>query len=110
MAATFVLRKSSDGQYYFNLRAGNHRIILTSERYTTKQAAQKGIDSVRRNASNDQYFQRKVSKRKNPYFVLTAAQGEPLGSSEEYSSATAARKGIAAVQRVAPKAEVIEFS
>ncbi len=108
MAAAFVLRKSSDGQYFFNLRANNNRVILTSERYTTKQSAHKGIDSVRRNAVDDKHFQRKISRRGNPYFVLTASRGEPLGSSEEYSSAVAAKKGIAAVQRVASKAGVVE--
>ena len=35
----------------FNLHAPNHEVIATSERYTTKLAAEDGIDSVRRNAS-----------------------------------------------------------
>jgi len=36
MAAAYVLKKSSDDQFYFNLRADNNEVILTSERYTQK--------------------------------------------------------------------------
>ena len=43
MAAACVLQRSSDDQYYFNLRAGNNQVILTSERYSTKASAENGI-------------------------------------------------------------------
>ncbi len=49
MAAKFVLKKSGT-QYMFNLKAGNGEIIATSERYATKQGAQNGIESVKKNA------------------------------------------------------------
>ncbi len=50
MAARFVIQKKQSGQYHFVLRAANGEIIATSENYTTKAAAQKGIDSVKANA------------------------------------------------------------
>src|SRR6266508_4873988 len=108
MAATFVLQRSTDQQYYFNLRAENNETILTSERYTSKSAAQTGIDAVRRNAADDNRYSRKHSARGQPYFVLTAANGEPLGTSEEYSSAAAMENGVAAVKRVAPSASIAD--
>lgn len=40
-------RKSRDGQFYFVLKAANHRIIGTSEMYKTEQAREKGIDAVK---------------------------------------------------------------
>lgn len=46
----FELKKSSDDQYYFNLTAKNGQTIATSERYTTKAAAENGIASVKTNA------------------------------------------------------------
>lgn len=49
--ARYDLRKSSDGQYYFNLVASNGEPVATSERYTTKSNAERGIDAVRRAAS-----------------------------------------------------------
>ena len=51
MAAKFVVKKTSDGQFRFNLKAGNGEVIATSESYTTKAAALKGIESVKANAA-----------------------------------------------------------
>lgn len=47
----FAIWKSSNGQYYFHLKAKNGEKIVQSELYTTKAAAQKGIDAVIRNAA-----------------------------------------------------------
>jgi uncharacterized protein YegP (UPF0339 family) len=52
MAGKFVLKKTSNGQFRFNLKAGNGEIIATSETYTTKAAAENGIESVRKNAAD----------------------------------------------------------
>jgi len=50
MAGKFEVKKRKDGQFYFNLKAGNGEIVATSESYKQKASALKGIDSVRRNA------------------------------------------------------------
>jgi uncharacterized protein len=52
MAGKFVLKRSSNGKFYFNLLAGNNEIIATSEMYESKAAAHKGIESVRHNATD----------------------------------------------------------
>jgi uncharacterized protein len=54
MAAKFVLKKGSTGKYGFNLVATNGQIIATSEAYESKASALKGIESVKRNAPNDE--------------------------------------------------------
>lgn len=51
MAAKFVIKKGSGGQFHFNLVAVNGEIVATSERYTTKEAAIKGTDAVKRAAA-----------------------------------------------------------
>jgi uncharacterized protein YegP (UPF0339 family) len=51
MAAKFVIKKSSNGQYKFDLKVGNGEIIASSELYTTKASAQNGIASVKTNAA-----------------------------------------------------------
>ena len=50
MAGKFEIKKRKDGQFYFNLKAGNGEVIATSEAYRQKASALKGIESVRRNA------------------------------------------------------------
>lgn len=50
MAAKFELKKASNGQYHFTLKAGNGEPVAQSETYTTKDSAKNGIKSVRDNA------------------------------------------------------------
>jgi uncharacterized protein YegP (UPF0339 family) len=50
MAAKFVLKKGSTGNFRFNLVATNGQVIATSEAYESKASAIKGIESVKRNS------------------------------------------------------------
>jgi uncharacterized protein YegP (UPF0339 family) len=46
----FEIFKGNDGKYYFRLKAANGEIIAHSEGYSTKQGANDGIASVKKNA------------------------------------------------------------
>jgi uncharacterized protein YegP (UPF0339 family) len=50
MPGKFEIKKTSNGQFRFNLKATNGQIIATSESYKTKAACLNGIESVRKNA------------------------------------------------------------
>lgn len=50
MAGTFELWVDKGGQYRFNLKASNGQVIATSEGYSSKASALKGIESVKANA------------------------------------------------------------
>jgi len=39
MAGKFELKKSANGQFYFNLKSSNGQIILASEMYKSKASA-----------------------------------------------------------------------
>jgi uncharacterized protein len=110
MPGTFELSKARDGQFKFNLKAANGEIILSSETYTSRSSADKGIESVRVNAPIDARYERKTSSANQPYFVLKAGNGEPLGGSEMYSSASAMETGIASVTTNAPTAPVVDLT
>jgi uncharacterized protein YegP (UPF0339 family) len=104
--AAFVVRKSSDGQFYFNLKADNGQTILTSEMYTTKAACMNGIESVKKNAGNEGAYEKKTASNGQEFFVLKAANHEIIGKSESYSSAAARDGGLASVRTNASGAEV----
>ena len=108
MAGKFELKVSSTGKYHFNLKASNGQIILTSEVYETREAAEKGIASVRKNASREKYFERKVSNDGSVYFVLKASNGEPIGMSEMYQSRRSLESGMASVAKNAVTAKVAD--
>lgn len=110
MAGKFVLKMSSNSKYMFNLKAGNGEIILTSEMYESKDGAENGIRSVRVNAPIDERYEKKTSSSAEPYFVLKAANGLTIGTSEMYSSAYARDNGIESVKENAPGAEVEDLA
>ena len=47
MAGKFELYTDRSGEYRFRLKAGNGQVIATSEGYSSKSAAENGIESVR---------------------------------------------------------------
>jgi uncharacterized protein YegP (UPF0339 family) len=106
MSGYYVLSKSAAGKYYFNLKAANHQVILTSEQYESRAAAENGIASVQRNSPDDARYLRKTAARGEPYFVLTAANHQTIGISEMYSSEAARENGIASVKNNGPSTTV----
>jgi uncharacterized protein YegP (UPF0339 family) len=110
MAGKFELKKSAGGKFMFTLKAANGRVILTSETYSSRAAAQDGIKSVKKAAGKDSSFERKMSKKGEPYFALKASNGEIVGSSEMYSSTSAMEGGVASVKENAPDAEIDDLT
>ena len=108
MAGKFELKTSANGKFHFNLKASNGQIILSSEMYETRSAAENGIESVKKNAADDARYERKTSAKGDPYFVLKAANGQEIGRSEMYSAASAMENGIDSVKTNAPDAAIAD--
>ena len=94
----FVIKVRTNGEYQFDLMAGNGQGILTSEGYSSKAACLFGIDSVRRNAELDSRFERKTSTNGKHYFILKATNGLIIGHSEMYESTSSRDNGIESVK------------
>jgi len=47
----FVMKKTSNNQYRFNLVASNGQVVATSETYTRKASALDTIESMRKNVA-----------------------------------------------------------
>jgi len=106
MAARYELKTGKSGKTMFNLLSANSQIILTSETYETKKAAQNGIKSVAKNGANEKRFEVKTAKDGQFYFVLKATNGEVIGKSEMYKAMAGVKRGIASVQKNAGAAVV----
>ncbi|EEU9638432.1 YegP family protein [Escherichia coli] len=101
MAGWFELSKSSDNQFRFVLKAGNGETILTSELYTSKASAEKGIASVRSNSPQEERYEKKrqvTASNGKFYFNLKAANHQIIGSSQMYATAQSRETGIASVK------------
>jgi uncharacterized protein YegP (UPF0339 family) len=110
MSGKFELKAASDKQFHFNLKAGNGEKILASELYTEKRGALNGIEAVKRNSPIDGRYERKTNRGGEPYFVLKAANGEVVGTSESYSSTSAMEHGIESVKKNAPDAPIEDLT
>ncbi|HLP64335.1 YegP family protein [Flavobacterium sp.] len=106
----FVITNRTNGEYQFNLKAGNGQTILASEGYTTKAACLNGVESVKKNSQDDARFEKKESSNGKYYFSLKATNGQIIGSSEMYESASARDNGIESVKKNAPDAETDDQS
>lgn len=104
----FVKKTAKNGQFYFNLKAGNGEIILSSEMYTTKAARDNGIDSVKKNAPLDERYEKKQASNGKYHFNLKASNGQVIGISEMYASVSGRDNGIESVKKNAPNATVVE--
>ena len=104
MPAKFELKTAKNSQFFFNLKATNGEVILTSEMYKSKASAKNGIESVKTNAASDERFEKKTNSKGKPFFVLKAANHQVIGNSESYETEKARDGGIAAVKKAAPGA------
>lgn len=93
----YDLKKAKNGQFHFNLKAGNGEIILASEMYASRASAENGISSVQNNAAFEEQYEIKPSKDGQHYFVLKAKNHQVIGISEMYSTESAVKKGIQSV-------------
>ena len=93
----YELKLAKDGQFMFNLKAANSQIILTSELYRSRAAAENGIVSVQKNGIDAANFEMKATTSDKPYFILKAKNHQEIGRSQYYSSEAAAQNGIQSV-------------
>ena len=110
----YVITKTANEKYRFDLVAGNNEVILSSQVYQARKGALKGIRSVTKNAPkapvfdstdpkakpvSNPKFEIKKAKNKEVYFELVAGNGEPIGISETYTTMAALKNGIKSVKK-----------
>jgi uncharacterized protein YegP (UPF0339 family) len=106
VAGKFELYEDKAGEFRFRLKAGNGENILSSEGYKQKASAENGIASVKKNASEDARYERKETSAGKFMFNLKATNGQVIGTSQSYTSASGRDNGIESVKKNAPDAAV----
>ena len=106
LASHYETIVATNGQRYFNLVASNKQIIATSETYSSKAAAQKGVNATvaavgayieRWENGSGARFHVFAGKDNRYYFSLYAKNGAVVLQSQGYSSEAAALNGTFAV-------------
>lgn len=98
MAGYYELKVAKNGEYFFNLVAGNGQGILKSELYKSRSAAQNGIASVQANCESDDQYECKASTNEKHYFVLKAKNHQVIGQSQMYESESGCNNGMESVK------------
>lgn len=104
----YELKKGA--KFSFVLKAGNHEVILSSQTYEAVEGAKGGIASVQKNGPDAESYEKKSSTAGQPYFVLKAANGQIIGTSEMYSGEAARDNGIASVQANSPSTTIKDLT
>jgi len=118
----YVISKTSDDGYKFNLVAGNNEVIGTSQVFKSLDSAKKSTESVKKFCEADIEDQtlKNYEAKKNPKweiyldkagefrFRLCANNGENLLASEGYTTKANAKKGIESVRKNAGSEIVVK--
>jgi uncharacterized protein len=104
----FEIKKSKDGQILLNLKANNGITILTSEGFSDEERCRESVETVKKNAVNNDRYEIKETEDKKFYFDLKADNDVVVGKSEIYVTKAAAGRGVDAVKRNAPYAHLKE--
>lgn len=121
----FVIEKSKNDKFKFNLKAGNNQIIATSQMYDSLAGCKNGIESVRKNsiaANMEDQTVEGYATAKNPKwevykdakgefrFRLKASNGEIIVTGEGYKAKDGLMNGIESIKKNAPEAEIVDKS
>ena len=105
-----IFQSEKDSKYYFNLKAKNGQVILSSQGYAQKAGAKNGIESVRKNCADDNCFDKKEAANGKLYFNLMSTNGQVIGKSQMYASRSGMNNGVESVKKTAPQAEMVDLT
>ena len=95
MPAKFVLTRTATGQFRFDLRSSNGRVLASGETYKTKAAALNGIKSIRKSAADASFDDQTVATK--PALASVADAAKPVKAAAENVA-----EGIAGLFREKP--------
>lgn len=110
MSLKFEITRNEKGEFHFKLLNAEGRTLVRSEGYNAKASCTGGVESVRRNSTDDQRYDLKTASDGRPYFNLKASNGQIVGTSPMFADADARAAAVAAVKAGAGAATVDDKS
>ncbi len=98
--------KKSDAQEPFSFAFVNDdgSTLLRSENYAVKNSAVKGIESVKKNCTEQSRYELKTAKNGKFFFNIKASNGQVVGTSVMFATEEARSAAITQMQNDAPNA------
>mgnify|MGYP002521820710 CR=1 FL=1 len=98
VAGKWIVKEKGEGEYVAFLYANNKEVLLTSETYSTVDGAKKGVATIQKNAT-DENFAIYKDKNKNFYFKLKNSKNRFLCVGETYPNRNACLNSIESVKK-----------
>lgn len=105
--ARFDVFQGADQRFYFDLRAKNGAIVLTSQGYATEASALNGAFSVSDNGVRAASYRILQAVDGRWYFNLYASNGQVIATSQMYSSKYNAERGRDGVVALLPEIDLL---
>ena len=106
MNGKYTVSLVGTSDYHWALTARNAQTMLSSRIYAEKAGAETGIETCRTNSADEARYERIAANDSRYYFVLRAADGEIIGTSETYHSAHAREQAIVLCKESGPLARI----
>ena len=98
VAGKWMVKEKGEGEYVAFLYANNKEVLLTSETYSTVDGAKKGVATIQKNAT-DENFAIYKDKNNNYYFKLKNSKNRFLCVGETYPNRNACLNSIESVKK-----------
>lgn len=98
VAGKWMVKEKGEGEYVAFLYANNREVLLTSETYSTVDGAKKGVATIQKNAT-DENFAIYKDKNDNYYFKLKNSKNRFLCVGETYPNRNACLSSIESVKK-----------
>ncbi len=98
VAGKWMVKEKGEGEYVAFLYANNKEVLLTSETYSTVDGAKKGVATIQKNAT-DENFAIYKDKNKHFYFKLKNSKNRFLCVGETYPNRNACLNSIESVKK-----------
>ncbi len=83
----FELKQSDKNQeFYFTLRNGEGKAVITSEGYKQRSSAKNGIESVKKNGAAGNIDLKVGEASGKPFFNVKATNGQVVGKSRVFAT------------------------
>jgi uncharacterized protein YegP (UPF0339 family) len=105
--ARYDVFQGADGRFYFDLRAKNGSIVLTSQGYEGQASALNGAFAVAENGVAAAQYQVLQAADGRWYFNLTSTNGQVIATSQMYATKGSATRGRDAVISLIPTVELL---
>ncbi|MRG43643.1 DUF1508 domain-containing protein [Chitinophaga sp. SYP-B3965] len=104
----FIIRTGKHHQFFFDLKNDNGDVILTSDAFHTKAAANTVIESLKLVAKDDNKYERQKAATEHYFFTVKGANGKQIAKSVLFPTPAERNAAIKSIEAEGHDAAVVE--